>query len=461
MIFSGRNIERVLVVGLGYRTGLAACNFLAGRGAAVWASDMKTRQELGDVVKDLDRRVHLLAGSQGPEILDTGFDLLVLSPGVPRVIPLVAAAAERGVPVISEIELAFAFCRGGVMAITGTDGKSTTTSLAGHLLEANGVRTFVGGNIGIPFISFVDRTDDRSVTVLELSSFQLETIDAFRPGVAAVLNVSPDHLDRYRDMDDYLAAKMRIVKNQGADDCLVYNADDARLASEISGVASRTLSFSMTPGKGDAFYDGREIRVARNGMSDFVLDASGMHLIGLHNVQNAMAALLMLFAIAERRNIPVDDAVIAAACNSFRGLPHRMELVGEFRGRRFINDSKATTVGAVEKAMKSVTGSAVLILGGRTKGDDYSRLAASLRGRLRKLILIGESSGEFSRIFAEFGPVTAASLEEAVERAMKESGEGDTVLLSPACASFDMFRSYEERGDRFRSACRLLMEGGA
>jgi UDP-N-acetylmuramoylalanine--D-glutamate ligase len=450
------DIHKALVVGLGYRTGLATSNFLAGRGSEVIVTDIKSREQLTDVMGRLDKRVDVVSGEQGPHLLDDTIDLVVLSPGVPKSIPLIHEAMKRGIPVISEIELAYRYCRGSIIAITGTDGKSTTTALTGHILKELGVDTFIGGNIGIPFISFAEDTTDSSVSVLELSSFQLETISTFRPDVSAILNISSDHMDRYSDIDDYFNTKLRISSNQRVDDFFIYNRDDKYISTGLSGIHARRICFSLTE-KADAYYH-RGIFVKRDGGDKKIIDPARMRIIGLHNIQNTMAALLMVLSILDKKGIEPDYDRIREACYSFEGLPHRMEVIGQFQGRMFINDSKATTVAAVEMALKSLDGKIALILGGRTKGDDYSRLRDSMRN-VRALILIGESSEEFSRIFGELNHVRASSLEDALKKAMEQSSEGDTVLLSPACASFDMFKSYEERGERFREYVNRLIRG--
>lgn len=454
-----QDIHKALVVGLGFRTGLAAANFLARKGCAVTVSDNKSREDLAEVIDKLDKGITVLAGEQTPSILDEGFDLVVLSPGVPRVIPLIAEAEKRGVPVISEIELAYRYDSGKIIAITGTDGKSTTTSLAGHILQEIGITTFLGGNIGIPYISSVEKTGKGSAMVLELSSFQLETIDRFRPHVAAMLNITPDHLDRYRDMDDYRAAKLHISRNQTEDDAFIYNADDKKIVEILDTIRARKLGFSLSDSNADAYYDNNRIFVRQNNVPVEFLDTRRLRIIGLHNVQNVMAALLMVLELLPLLGKTVTSEQIATACYSFKGLPHRMEDLGEFQGRRFINDSKATTVGAVEMALKGLDTGVILVLGGRTKGDDYSRLAKSLQGRVKTLVLIGESTRDFSKIFSDFRRVAADSLDDALVASMKESGEGDVILLSPACASFDMFSSYEDRGRQFRESFKKLQEG--
>jgi UDP-N-acetylmuramoylalanine--D-glutamate ligase len=241
--------KKILVVGLGHRTGLAVCNFLAERGYSVAASDIKSRGDLGDIIAKLNRKVELHAGSQGPDLLKMGYNVIVLSPGVPAAIPLIKEAIKRRIPVISEIELSYMFMKGRVIGITGTDGKSTTTSLTGHILSHIGVKTFTGGNIGIPLISLVDGTDDRSVSVVELSSFQLETIDDFRPDVSSILNVTPDHLDRYAGMKEYFSAKLRVTENQKNNDFFVYFRDDATIRKGLRRIKSKKLSFSLNDRK--------------------------------------------------------------------------------------------------------------------------------------------------------------------------------------------------------------------
>lgn len=450
---------KILVVGLGYRSGLAAANFLAKRGCAVHISDSKNADELRGTIERLDPRVVVHAGEQNPELLNVGFDIAVLSPGVPQRIPLIVEAKRRGIPVIAEIELAYRFMKGRIAAITGTDGKSTTTALVGHILNDLGITALVGGNIGIPLISLVEQTRDDTVSVVELSSFQLETVDAFRPDAAAILNVTPDHLDRYDGMREYFEAKLRIAKNQTDDDFFIYNMDDATLAGGIDGVRAKKLSFSLADNGADIFY--KDGFVYRNGGSraEMVLDASTMRILGLHNVQNAMTSILMVTSILTKMGRAVQYERIAAACCSFQGLEHRMERLGEIDGRTVINDSKATTVGAVEMALRSIAGKCVLILGGRTKGDDYSRLRRSMTGKVKGLVLIGESTDEFSRIFGDCTHTRAGSMDDALVKAMSLSAPGDTVILSPACASFDMFKSFEERGEVFRESFLKMRRG--
>jgi len=452
--------KKVLVVGLGYRTGPAAADFLCSRGVDVTVSDIKTEPELKDLIMKLDPSVKVITGHQDPSILDAGFDLVVLSPGVPAAIPLVRDAYRRKIPVISEIELAYRNMKGSFVAITGTDGKSTTTSLTGHIFKELGFDTFVGGNIGIPLISFAGKTSDNSVTVIELSSFQLETIDTFKPDVAAILNVTPDHLDRYRDMDDYFSAKKRIFMRQDNSDYFIYNSDNPILVNGRKDYPSNALNFSTEDESADSFYRDGVIHVVFEGSIIPVVETDKLRILGIHNIQNVMAALLMVVSLLRKLGLIPDFQAIAEACYSFIGLEHRMEYTGEFLGRTFINDSKATTIGAVEMAVKSIKGKGVVIIGGRTKGDDYSRLRDVVGEKARCVVLIGESSDMFSEIFRDFNTVRASTMEDAMVKSMKNSEEGDVILLSPACASFDMFSSYDERGRVFRECFKKISGGG-
>ncbi len=452
-------IRNALVVGLGYRTGLAVSNFLAARGIATTVSDSKPAGELTHVIKSLHESVRVIAGEQSPAILDGGFDLLVLSPGVPKRIPLVQEAMRRNIPVIAEIELAFTIMKGMIAAVTGTDGKSTTVTLSGHILRELGLKTLVGGNIGVPLISLAGETSDDTFTVVELSSFQLETVSTFRADAAVILNINPDHLDRYDTMDEYADAKFRITENQGENDFFIYNREDPMTLSRLKRVRARAKSYSLHDETAAVFLKGGAVHLRRNGGSMEVLEPSRMKIMGPHNIQNAMASVLVVDSLYEKAGLQPDYDRMAEAVYSFTGLEHRMEPVGEFQGRTFINDSKATTVGSVEMAIKSLGGNTILILGGRTKGDDYSRLEQSIGGKIKGFVLIGESRDHLREIFAKHSPVLADGMDDALVRSMELSAPGDTVLLSPACASFDMFSSYEERGRVFKESFRKLSRG--
>lgn len=452
--------KNVLVVGLGYRTGLATSNFLAAKGKLVTVTDIKPEHELKDIIAKLNPAVKVIAGNQSPEILDAGFDLIVLSPGVPKTIPLIIEAEKRSIPVIAEIELAYRYMKGHIIGITGTDGKSTTTTLTGHIFKTLGFKTFVGGNIGVPLVSFADETTDDSVTVIELSSFQLETIDTFRPDVAAILNVTPDHLDRYNGIDDYFAAKKRIFMNQTDEDWFVYNMDNKILTDAEGEYPAHVLRFSVNDTLNvDSFFLNNSVYYRSEVIDLIIAEERELKIIGIHNMQNIMASVLMTVALHNKLGYNPDFDRIVEACRSFSGLEHRMEFAGEYMGRTFVNDSKATTIGAVEMAVKSIKDKGVIIIGGRTKGDDYSRLVPVLKDKARTVVLIGESSDLFAEIFKGTNFVRAVSMEDAAVKAMRSSEEGDMILLSPACASFDMFSSYDERGKVFKECFRKLSEG--
>jgi len=449
----------ILVVGLGSRSGLSAANFLAAKGYNVYSSDIKHKNDLKEITEKLSSRVTVFYGNQNSDILNLGFDLIVLSPGVPKSIPLIKEAYRRNIPVIAEIELAYDFIKGKIIAITGTDGKSTTVSLVYHILKSIGIKSFLGGNIGIPLISLVEKTDDDSVTVVELSSFQLETINKFKPDVASILNITPDHLDRYDGMNDYFLTKSRITLNLAEDDFFVYNKDDKIICSGLQKNKAKKLSFSLEDRGSNAFFSEGNIFLNNQSEKNIILNSSRMQLIGIHNIQNTMAALLIVTSILEKMDVPTDLKEIVNACYSFKGLPHRMEWVGEFEGRSFINDSKATTIGAVEMALESIQKKGILILGGRTKGDNYRRLINCFNKKIRSLILIGESSYEFQEIFKDFPNSIADSLDDAIKKGMGESKDGDVILLSPGCASFDMFKNFEERGELFKKSFEKLGRG--
>lgn len=450
--------KHILVVGLGYRTGLASANFLVGKGFDVTVCDRKSHDELMPVIQKLDQSVKVIAGNQDPSILDTGFNEIVLSPGVPQSIPLIQEAKGKGIPVISEIELAYRYCTSRIVGITGTDGKSTTTMLTAHCLKASGFDAHPCGNIGIPYVSIVDTLKKDSVAVIELSSFQLETIDTFKPDVAILTNLTPDHLDRYNSLEEYFAAKMNIAKNQDTNDYFIVNSDDEFIATHLPSLKATKFTFSLQK-DADCYFTEGGIYCTLNGRQQLIAQAGRLKILGLHNVQNAMAAILATLSLAKKIGRDVNLKTLEDALYTFEGLPHRVQMIGSFQGRAFINDSKATTVGAVIMALKSIPGDVILIIGGRAKGDDYSRLKNYLKGKVKALVLIGETKDEFAQLFNDIPHVKAHSMEDAVVKAMKVSGEGDTILLSPACASFDMYKNYEERGNDFIEIFKRLKQG--
>lgn len=442
--------QRTVVVGLG-RTGLAVAEFLLDRGARVIVTDARPENELGPVVQALaEKGAALELGGHRPESL-TGADLIVVSPGVPLTIEPLQKARAKGVRVTGEIELASLFVAGPIVAITGTNGKTTTTSLIGEMIEAAGPKVFVGGNIGRPLIEYVNQKQDADVVVIEVSSFQLETAETLRPKVAVLLNVTPDHLDRYPDFEAYAAAKIRLFARQGPGDTAVMNADDPVVAAvELN---SRRLEFSRkTKVQNGAFVEAGRIVLAEEGREIADLPLSEMTLAGAHNQENVMAALLAVRAMG------VDMETACQAAARFRGLPHRVELVGEFNGVRYFDDSKGTNAGAVIKSLEGFDAPVILIAGGRDKDGDFSPLRPLVQKRVRLLILLGEAAGKMAGDLGdETETVLVDDMAGAVAVAKDRARPGDVVLLSPACASFDMFQDYAERGRVFAA---LVREGG-
>ncbi len=454
MNVSGKNI---LIIGLA-RSGLAAADLLLRRGARVTGADRKSAAELGDPVRDLAARGFVLRDSDpGPAVLD-GIDLVVLSPGVPRTAPLPAEALRRGIPLIGELELAGRFAAAPIVALTGTNGKSTTVTWIGALAEALGVRAFVAGNVGTAFASVVEQAGPGDLLVLEVSSFQLETTEQFRPKVAVVLNLAPDHLDRYASVDDYYETKARIFAAQGQGDVTVLNAADPAIMAWAGRVPGRIVTFGGEPrGRHDTVtVENGTVVLSAGGTVTPLLPAARIGLPGPHNRMNALAALAALHGAG----LPVTRPEAAECLVRFRGLPHRIEFVGSLNGVRFYNDSKATNTDSLSVALRSFPEPIVLIAGGRDKKGDFASLTASVRERVACVVTIGEAAETISRAWGDAVPDwvhAGRSLERAVEAAYQEAfARQGVVLLSPGCASFDMFRDYEDRGHRFRDLVQGL-----
>jgi len=444
--------KRVTVIGLA-RSGVAACKLLAAHGAEVRGSDARPAEALAADLADLRQRgVVLETGGHTPASFRDA-DLVVISPGVPTGLPLLASARERGIPVWGEVELASRLTEARFLAVTGTNGKSTTTCLVGAMLQAAGIPSVVAGNIGTALSEVVPALTRDHWVVAELSSFQLETIVSFRPRIALLLNLAPDHLDRYADAEDYYRAKARIFENQGPEDAAVLNAEDPLVPVYARDLRARPLFFSRTRAveEGACLREG-QIVLRRAGQAAAVCPAGAVRILGLHNLENGLAAA----AAAAAAGAP--PAAIGAALREFPGLPHRLEPVGERNGVRFINDSKGTNVGAVQKSLESFARGVILIAGGKDKGGDFAPLRPLLESRVKRLLLLGEAAGTIREQLRGACPMeTVATLEEAVRRGAALAEAGDTVLLSPACASFDMFRDFEQRGDVFRRAVQELL----
>lgn len=446
MEFKNKNI---LVVGLA-KTGVACARFLASKGARVTVTDMRSETELAgpvaelaeyDIIRELERH--------NTDTFLTS-DLIVVSPGVPMDLPQLLAAQKAGIEIISEIELASCFIDAPLAAITGTNGKTTTTTLLGAIFKHQGYHTFVGGNIGDPLIGVAESHQVWDQVVAEISSFQLEWITSFRPTVAALLNLSEDHLDRYPDYQAYIDAKLRIFENQTGDDFAVVNRDDPLVWKYAQQLKAAVFPFSrkMELEEGIFYKDG--VITWRHNDREECFPTAAIRLQGVHNLENIMAALACALLLGCR----ADESFETVLC--FESLHHRMEFVREVNGVRYYEDSKATNVGSVEKALESFSNIS-LIAGGKDKGGSYAPLAPLVRERVRHLLLIGEAA---ERMEIELGQLTdtrrVASLEDAVQLAAEISEPGGTVLMSPACSSFDMFRDYEERALRFIAAVKEL-----
>ena len=448
--------KKVLIIGAA-RSGIACARFLAKRGAVVALNDRKPIEEWPAEATALKREgVGCVAGDVPMWLLDQ-IELVVMSPGVAsKVIP--ARYAERaGAEVIGEVELASRYLRGRVVGITGSNGKTTTTTLVGEILRDAGLPVQVGGNIGTALISMVETSGDEGWTVVELSSFQLETIAGFHPTVALCLNVTPNHMDRYETLMDYAAAKHRLFRNQTAGDVAILNADDPIVSSWAAGLRAHVTLFSVRRELDEGLFlrDGREI-VSRTRAGERVLmTRDEMQLRGLHNVENVLAALAAGLACGA----PPDS--MRETVRRFKPVEHRLEFVAETGGVNFYHDSKATSVDATLKALEAFAGEdgkVVLILGGRGKQAPYAPLAPLVRSLVRKLILIGEDADTIERELGRDAQVErAGDMPDAVRRARESAESGDVVLLAPACASFDMFKSFEHRGEVFKAAVREIV----
>ena len=443
--------KRVLVVGLG-QSGVASALFLKAHGARVTVSDAKPQDQLKkEIPLLLDHGIAVETGGHGERTFREK-DLIVVSPGVPVDSPSLVQARAMGEPVIGEIELAAQFFPGQLVAITGSNGKTTTTTLAGDIARAGGLPTVVGGNIGTPAISLVESATAQTVGVLEVSSFQLETIQTFHPKIAVVLNVTPDHLDRHHTFEIYVNAKARIFENQQPNDFAVLNADDPTCEKLAGRTRAQVFLFSRKrePERGAFVRDGQI--VFRDSVAEHqIMPVAEIGLKGAHNVENVLAA------VAVGALLGCKPEVIRQAVRNFKAVEHRIEYVATVRGVEYYNDSKATNVDATIKAIESFPANIHLILGGKDKGSDYSVLNDLLRQRVKRVYTIGAAAAKIASQIsgaAEIAP--AGTLEEAVRLAATAAQSGDVVLLAPACASFDQFQNYEHRGRVFKDAVRAL-----
>jgi UDP-N-acetylmuramoylalanine--D-glutamate ligase len=443
--------KRVLVVGLG-KSGVASALFLQQQGAKVTVSDSKQEDQLrNEIPVLLDKGITVESGGHGERTFRQQ-DLIVISPGVPVNTPVLEPARKLRIPIIGEVELATRYLKGQLVAITGSNGKTTTTALAGEVVKAGGFATLVGGNIGTPVISLVGESSDTSYAVLEISSFQLETIEQFHAKVAVVLNVTPDHLDRHGTFQAYWEAKRRIFENQTAEDFAVLNADDPEAAKMANGLKSQIRWFSrkkeVEPG---AFVRGNQILYKDVRGEREIMSQGDMQLKGAHNVENVLAA------VAIGSILGIAPAKIRDAVRNFKAVEHRLEFVASVNGVDYYNDSKATNVDATIKALESFPRNIHIILGGKDKGSDYTVLKALLAERVKRVYTIGAAAEKIESHLGDVVPLTrAVTLDNAVRKAAEAASPGDVVVLAPACASFDQFTSYEHRGKVFKDLVQQL-----
>jgi UDP-N-acetylmuramoylalanine--D-glutamate ligase len=452
--------KKVLVVGLG-KSCLAAALFLRRHGAVVTVSDVRSAEALAKEIPALiEEGIMVETGGHGL-LTFRRQDLIVVSPGVPLDTPELAQVKSFGLPVIGELELAGRFLKGKILAVTGSNGKTTVTTLLGEILTAAGLPTLVGGNIGVPVVSLIDSSTAESWSVLEVSSFQLETTEQFHPSIAVILNITPDHLDRHGSFENYCAAKERIFAAQTAKDFLVLNADNTPCAEAASRSAARVYWFSVEHPvpqgawleQGSVVYRPAPDAAKSDAATEYVMPLSGIPLKGAHNVENVLAAVVA----ARLANVPAES--IRSAVENFRAVEHRLEFVATRNGVEFYNDSKATNVDATAKAIAAFSGGIHLILGGKDKNSDYTQLSDLLRQRVSAVYTIGSAAAKIESHLR--GVVTIQScetLDKAVQAAASSARSGEVVLLAPACSSFDQFENYEQRGIAFKQLVKELKD---
>jgi UDP-N-acetylmuramoylalanine--D-glutamate ligase len=442
--------RKITVFGAG-SSGLAVARLLKRNGALVFVSEKKSETDAGEAAAFLSSAgIEAEFGFHSLRAL--GADWIVVSPGIPISTPPLKEAGKRGIPIFGELETASWFCDAPIVAVTGSNGKSTTTALLGEIFKASGKKTAVAGNIGRPFSEDAESLTPDGVAVLEVSSFQLETIRTFHPKAALFLNLTQDHLNRHGSLDVYGKIKARIFENQDPGDWLILNGRDERVTALSEGAKGKKSFFGIDkPGQDCGIVRNGKLVVRLDGREEILLDADDLGIRGEHNAANALAASLAC------RRMGIGSDVMAEVLRSFRGLPHRLEFVRELEGVSYVNDSKATNVDSVWYALNSFDRPIVLIAGGRDKDSDFTALRERISDKVRCIVLIGEAADKMEKAFKGTRPmVRAKSFVEAVRLARKQSERGDVVLLSPACASFDMFHNFEDRGDQFRAMVRAL-----
>ncbi|MFQ6617864.1 MAG: UDP-N-acetylmuramoyl-L-alanine--D-glutamate ligase [Fidelibacterota bacterium] len=449
--------KRVTVIGAGL-SGVHVSNLLKKRGYEVWLSEIKLRSRCSSSIIKLIAAENIPCEMGGHSQRALEADFAVVSPGISPEVPIIKKLMEKGIPVYSEVEVSSWFTSSPIIAVTGSNGKSTTATLIHEMCKRGGFNSLLGGNIGIPFSSLILKAADESqnnssIFVLEISSFQLERIEKFKPHISLILNITPDHLNRYANFEDYAATKLKIFSNQTDEDFLIYNADDELLRKVIPVKSrSRLCTFSAIRRNDTSCYiESTEIVFTHEGVKLRIMPVTKLALKGEHNLYNAMAATAAACLSG------VNPEPIAEILQEFRGIEHRLEFVREIKGIKFINDSKATNIISLKYALKSFSNPIVLIAGGRHKGDSFKQIAHLIRERVKTLILIGEAADLRENVWGSYTTVKRAkSMEEAVKLATHAAEEGDVVLLSPGCASFDMFENFEHRGNIFKEAVLAL-----
>ncbi len=444
--------KRFTVLGAG-KSGLASVRLLLKHRGKVFVSDSQKASKAADAKKELDELGVLYEfGSNSHQVLDA--DMIVISPGVPLTIPILDLARLKNIPIIGEIELASQFAEAPIAAITGTNGKTTTTALTGEIFKDAGWNVAVAGNIGTAFADLVEETvGEKAINVLEVSSFQLDSIKDFRPKVSALLNITPDHLDRYKNYEAYIQSKFRITENQKGHDIFIYNHDDEVIRSFAETVNIRSLGFSLTESLKQGAFLSEDKMVIRFGRErEEVISRAEIGIPGPHNLMNAMAAVLIA------RSFGIEYESIRKTLMQFKGVEHRIEFVRELDGVKYYNDSKATNVDSVKYALQSFKEPIVLIAGGKDKGNDYSAIKDLVKEHVKAIVTIGDGAKNIEKAFKGIVPLHPAeySMEKAVEISKSLAANGDVILLSPACASFDMFDNYEHRGRVFKEIVNKL-----
>jgi UDP-N-acetylmuramoylalanine--D-glutamate ligase len=448
--------RKISVIGAA-RSGIAAARLLKNKGYQVFLSDSNDEKTINPkFVEEIKKSgVEYEFGKHSDKVYDT--DLVVVSPGVPQNSKVIQRTIEKNIELVSEVEVASWFCKGKVISITGTNGKTTTTTLIGEIFKDAGYKTLVCGNIGTAFSDVVDKTDENSIVVLETSSFQLDNIKHFKPFIAIFLNITPDHLDRYESFDKYLEAKMKITGNQNGSDYFVFNYDDELVRKSVKDrVSAKKSAFSLNgfvkkEVETGAYVDNYDLIYYYYMGEENIIDTQKLVIKGQHNVYNAMASVI------SAKIFGIERDCIKKSLENFKGVEHRLEFIRDINGMKFYNDSKATNVNSVWYALKGFNEPIVLLLGGKDKGNDYSQIENEVKEHVKHIIAIGESKMKVYNYFKDIVPVTVAdSFEDAVFKAAGNAVKGDVVLLSPACASFDMFDNYEHRGTEFKRIVNSL-----